>query len=153
MDGLTGPLTVVAIAGSGLMAGLFLAFSLAVLPALGREPAEYGVAVMRRVNVMIVNPSFLLVFVGTAVLCAALVVDVVVAGGPGAVARLAGAVLYLVGAIGVTAVVHIPLNNALDAPGGEHTWERYLSRWPAWNHLRAATSTASCTAFAVSLLA
>jgi uncharacterized membrane protein len=40
---------------------------------------------------------------------------------------------------------NIPLNNALDRlvpndPGSAEHWANYLTRWTAWNHLRAIIS-------------
>jgi uncharacterized membrane protein len=134
-------LRVLAAVGSGLMAGLFLAFSVSVMGGLGRLPAAHGAAAMRAINVAILNPLFLAVFAGTAVVCAALVVAVAVTGGP-AVAAI-GAGLYVVGAVGVTAAVNVPMNNAL--ADSDAVWERYLMRWTRWNHLRTLASTAALT--------
>jgi uncharacterized membrane protein len=60
--------------GAGLVAGVFFAFSSFVMKALAQLPAEQGVAAMQRINVVVLNPAFLGVFVGTAAiagLCAA----------------------------------------------------------------------------------
>lgn len=56
---------------------------------------------------------------------------------------LSGALLYLVGAFGVTAGYHVPRNNALaavqpGAPDAERQWARYVREWTGANHLRAA---------------
>ena len=59
---------VLAIMGSGLMAGLFFAFSTAVMAALARLPAAQGADAMNAINVVIVNPLFLAVYMGTAAL-------------------------------------------------------------------------------------
>ncbi len=60
----TGTLT--AVLGSGLIAGTFFAFSSFVMPALARLPAAQGIASMQSINVVVINPLFLGVFVGTA---------------------------------------------------------------------------------------
>ena len=133
-------LRVLAAVGSGLMAGVFLAFSVSVMAGLGRLPPSEGAGAMRAINVAILNPLFLAVYVGTALVGAALVVAVAVTGGP-AVAAV-GAGLYL-GAFGVTTVVNVPMNNALAAAGSDGVWENYLVRWTRWNHLRTAASTAA----------
>lgn len=133
-------ITTVATVGSGLVAGVFVAFSVAVMPALRRRPAAEAVAVMQEVNRVIVKPVFLLLFLGTGVLAVvAAVVDA---------RAVAGAVLYVVGSLGLTFVANVPLNNALDADG-ERVWERYLSRWTGWNHVRSLATTAAATALAV----
>jgi uncharacterized membrane protein len=126
-------MTVPAGVGCGLVAGLLFVFSAGVMPGLGRLPAEQGAAAMRAINRGILNPVFLGVFAGTGV---ALVVAAVLTGGPAVVA----AGLYLVGVLGVTGVVNVPLNEALDAD--RVTWERYRVRWTRWNHVRTASAVA-----------
>lgn len=64
-------LTVAAALGSGLIAGVFFAFSNFVMKALSRVPSAEGLAAMQSINVMVLNPLFLGVFMGTAALCAA----------------------------------------------------------------------------------
>jgi uncharacterized membrane protein len=63
-------LALTAVVGSGLMAGLLFAFSNFVMQTLRELPAEHGQQAMQRINVRIINPVFLLVFIGTAVACA-----------------------------------------------------------------------------------
>jgi uncharacterized membrane protein len=130
-------LQVVAATGCGLVAGLLFVFSAGVLTALGRLPADDGAVAMRAVNAAVLNPLFLGVFVGTAVVCAVLVVAVAVGGGP-VTAAVAG-VLYLVGVLGVTVAVNVPLNEALAA--GRVGWADYRRRWGRWNHLRTTAAT------------
>lgn len=139
-------LTIATAVGCGLVAGLFAAFSVAVMPALRRRPPAEGIAVMQAVNVAIVNPLFLLVYVGTAALCVAVAVT-----SGGDALRLAGAALYVVGAFGVTAAANIPLNNALAAadPADTGIWQRYLSRWTAWNHVRTLCAIAAAVALTI----
>jgi uncharacterized membrane protein len=59
--------------GSGLMAGLFFAFSTSVMPGLRRLPPADGAAAMQQMNRTILNPLFGVVFGGTALLCLLLV--------------------------------------------------------------------------------
>ena len=65
-------LTLLAALGSGLMAGLFFAFSSFVMAALAKLPPEQGISAMNSINVTILNATFGLAFFGTAVLCLAL---------------------------------------------------------------------------------
>lgn len=125
-------LRLVAGVGCGLVTGVLFAFSAGVMTALGRLPAGRGAAAMQAINVAIQNPLFLAVFAGTALASVGLVVAVPVTGGPAT--AVAGAAIYVVGVFGVTVVVNVPLNDALDADAG--TWERYRVRWTRWNHLR-----------------
>jgi uncharacterized membrane protein len=52
--------------GCGLIAGVFFAFSVSVMIALRRISAPCGIAAMQAINVAIINPLFLGVFLGTA---------------------------------------------------------------------------------------
>jgi len=54
---------------------------------------------------------------------------------------LAGSSLYLIGAVGVTMVFNVPLNNRLsvldpDTAEAATYWLTYLSEWVRWNHVR-----------------
>src|SRR5690606_8226267 len=101
----------------------------------------------------IVNPLFLLVFLGTGLACLLVVIGALLSwGDPRALLLALGGGLYLVGGIVVTMVVNVPMNDALAAVDGESEedatlWQHYLRRWTAWNHVR----TASCVAAAVLL--
>ncbi len=56
------PITLCALLGCGLMAGLFFAFSVCVMKALAQLPPEKGIAAMQSINVTILNPVFFVVF-------------------------------------------------------------------------------------------
>ena len=139
--------------GTGLVAGVFYAFSTFVMKALGNLPAAQGVAAMQSINLAVINPWFLGAFFGTGLLC---IVLIVLVGGPAAAWLVAGALLYLVGTIVVTMAGNVPLNNALarvDPATAEAAtlWARYLSLWTRWNHLRTAAALAASAAFIVAL--
>jgi uncharacterized membrane protein len=143
--------------GSGLVAGVFFAFSSFVLPALARLPAPLGVAAMQSVNVVVLNRSFLGVFLGTAGCCALLSVRALSAPAPpGARLVLAGSLLYLLGCVLVTRAGNVPYNDALarlppDGASVVDFWERYVARWSACNHVRAAAALVASALFIVSL--
>jgi uncharacterized membrane protein len=142
--------------GSGLMAGLFFAFSTAVMPALGRVRPAPGAEAMQQVNRLIQNPLFLLVFMGTGLVSLLLVIGAPFSGRPGTVWIVVGGLLYLVGSIGLTMAVNVPMNNRLDAANpltdqGAAIWADYLRRWTAWNHVRALACTAATAALTVGL--
>ncbi|WP_224387738.1 DUF1772 domain-containing protein [Pseudonocardia sp. ICBG1293] len=130
---MTGILDGAAVTGAGLLGGVYLAFSVAVLPALRRRPAAEAVAVMRAVNRVIVNPVFGTLFAGTALLAGAVTVAGALGDRP---LRIAGGVAVLAG-FAVTAAVNIPLNNALERDGD---WAAFAPRWSVANHLRGAFS-------------
>jgi len=144
--------------GSGLIGGVFFAFSAFVMAALGRLPPDQGVSAMQAINVAVLNPWFLAAFFGTAAACAVLAIAVFFRWSePGAILLLAGSLLYLVGTILVTLRLNVPLNDALAAARPEVAesavlWKRYLTEWTAWNHLRTAASLAAAAAFILALM-
>lgn len=149
-------LTVVAAVGCGLMAGIFYAFSGFVMTSLGRLAPEHGATAMRAINEDILNPLFLLSFMGTTLLSAILSVAAVVDWQAESPWRLAGGLLYLVGSFGVTAACNVPLNNRLAesdpaTPNGASFWAEYRRRWVAWNHVRSVATTGAMAALIVSL--
>lgn len=150
-------LTFAAALGAGLMAGLFFAFSAFIMAALGRLPPAGGIAAMQSINVGVLNPWFFAVFFGTGAAGLILAVAAVLQwDGPRAGYRLAGAALYLAGAILVTMRFNVPLNRVLAAADpasaeGAGLWARYRSRWTGWNHLRTAGSLAATAAFVLAL--
>src|SRR5262245_15116491 len=125
-------LTLAAALGCGLMAGFFFAFSAGVMRALARLAPAKGIAAMQAINVAVINPAFMMAFLGTAAACAALVVAALVSWDrPGSAYRLVGGLLYLVGALLVTFLFNVPRNDALaavEAAGadGSKPWAGYL---------------------------
>jgi uncharacterized membrane protein len=139
-------LTLMALLGCALMAGLFFAFSNFVMRALSRLPPDAAVAAMNSINAEIVNPLFLFLFLGTPAACLFLMVYALLhATGHGAVLLgLAGAV-YLIGALLVSVVFNIPRNNALGridpaSPAAPDAWREFYSAWLRWNHVRCIAS-------------
>ena len=157
IDGLLFTVTLVAALGCGLMAGLFFAFSVSVMKALARLPSAEGIAAMQAINVAIINLVFLATFFGTAAACVLVMIASLLRWhDPGAVYLLIGCALYLVGTFLVTLVFNVPKNNALASvapadPEGAGLWTDYLSKWTAWNHVRAAAALAAATSLTIAL--
>jgi len=158
MNTLTSWLTLCAALGCGLIAGVFWAFSNFVMPALSRLPPSQGVAAMQSINQVVLNRRFLGVLFGTGLGCLVLAVGALREGsGPGAWLRLAGSVLYLVGAILVTRVYHVPRNEALarrtpESDEAARLWASYVSGWSIWNHVRGSASLAAAILLTLALL-
>jgi len=109
-------LEILGIVGSGLTAGIFFAFSTFVMAAFARLPAEQGIAAMNSINVAVINPWFMAVFMGTPVLCVIIAIMVVLRWSePGSLPVLAASAIYIVGSFGVTMFFNVPLNDALAA--------------------------------------
>jgi uncharacterized membrane protein len=75
---------------------------------------------------------------------------------PGAVYLLIGGALYLAGSLLVTLVFNVPKNEALASvapadPEGASLWTDYLSKWTAWNHVRAAAALAAAASLTIAL--
>lgn len=150
-------LTVLGVLGTGLVAGVFCGFSTFVMRGLASLPPAQGVAAMNAINVTAVMPAFMLVFAGSAVLCAVLaVVTFVLWPGDGRVALLLGSALYLFGSFGVTMVASVPRNDRLarldpGTPEAAAYWPTYVREWTFWNHVRAIASAGSAVAFVMAL--
>jgi uncharacterized membrane protein len=158
IDGWILPLTVSAAVGTGLVAGVFFAFSTFVMRALDRLPAAQGVAAMNSIGVTVINPLFMLALMGTAAVCAVLGVAAVLRWhDPGSGLVLAGSVSYLVLTIVTTMAFHVPRNDALAArdPNAADTaryWAHYVSTWTAGNHLRVIGGLAAAILFTIALV-
>ena len=138
----------IAAVGAFIIGGVFYGFSTFIMQALGRVPGPEGIRAMQAINITVINPLFLGIFIGTALLLLGLaIVAGLNVGQPGAVHVLAGAALYVLGCFAVTMVCNVPLNNALAAvdpasADGAALWARYLRDWVFWNHVRTAASLA-----------
>jgi uncharacterized membrane protein len=150
-------LELVAALGCGLVAGVFFAFSTFVMPALARLQPPQGIAAMQSMNITAINPLFMLAIFGTAAACICLAVSSLLKWQqPGAVYLLVGSLLYLVGAVLVTGVFNVPLNDALaivdpNSPDGASLWSSYLTNWTNWNHVRTVAAIAAAALFTIAL--
>jgi len=144
--------------GSALIGGIFFAFSSFVMKALARVPSSEGIAAMQSINVVVLNPSFLGIFMGTAVISLAVAVLAVKGWGtPSAPFFVAGALLYLAGTFLVTAFGNVPLNDRLAAvvatdPASVAVWEHYLDRWTLLNTIRTAAAAGAALMFTLGLI-
>lgn len=122
-----------------IMAGLYFIFSNTVMKAL--EGHEAGADVMVHINKVILNPLFLSCFCLSGVYSGYLALF-------SEGAMMISGIVFFVGTTVVTALKNVPLNNRLlEAEAGEaraEVWQRYLSKWVRWNHLRTGSATFSC---------
>jgi uncharacterized membrane protein len=136
-------ITFCTVLGSGLMAGVFFAFSAFVMNALSRLPAAQGIVAMQSINIAAVTPAFMTALFGTAAACGILaLVSLFAWHRRGSGYLLAGSLSYLIWAVLVTVLFNVPLNErlALTTPATAESgtlWASYLTRWTAWNHVRA----------------
>ena len=146
--------------GSGLLSGLYFIFSFCVMQSLNEQPPSSAIATMNTINVRIVNPAFMVVFMGTPLAAAWILQRCIKEGvrsSPDNLHAAAGALLLLVGEFLLTLVLHIPKNDALAAyaaaRGGDDalTWSNYYTSWTAWNHVRMIASIAACALWSSAL--
>jgi uncharacterized membrane protein len=151
---------IAAILGTGLVAGVFFAFSGFVIQGIDRLPDEDSARAMRGINVTAVRPPLMVALFGTG-LVAAVVAGFAFTGalGAGMWWAVGAAAVYVVGTIGVTAAANVPRNNRLAAaPATEASalasaWTEFRPGWQSWNHVRTFTSAAACVGFVLALLA
>jgi uncharacterized membrane protein len=129
---------------TGLVAGLFAAFSYAVMPGLAGTDAATFVSSMQRINTAILNPVFGLLFGGALVLgLLALVLHLRRA--PVLPWVVAGVVLYVLVLV-VTMALNVPLNDRLEAAGSADPGAAraaFEDVWVRWNVVRSVLSVAS----------
>jgi uncharacterized membrane protein len=156
MGDLALPIGVLSVA-CGVVGGVFFAFSSFVIRALGAVAAPSGIRAMQSINVAAVTPLFMTALFGTGLACLGMAAYAVVVGMAAATLPIvAGATAYILGAIVVTIVCNVPLNNSLavldpDAGDAVWIWARYRRQWLAWNHVRALASILAAAWFAYAL--
>jgi uncharacterized membrane protein len=134
----------------GLIAGVFYAFSCSVMLGLRQADDRTFVTAMQRINVAILNPWFMISFLG-ALVFTILAAVLRISGNGGAILPwiIAAAVLYIV-AVAVTGGINVPLNNQLDAAGDPGAIAElaavraaFEATWVRWNLVRAVACTAA----------
>ncbi len=135
---------------TGLMTGIYLAFSIAVMPGLARAGDRTYVEAMRGMNAAILNGWFFVVFLGPLPLgVVAVATRFPDHDGLGWIAL---ALALYAATLVVTGVVNVPLNNRLDTtePVAEAraVFER---RWVGWNVVRTVLCLASFVALVPAL--
>lgn len=150
--------SVIGVLGSALVGGIFFAFSSFIMKALARLSAAEGVAAMQSINIVVINPAFLSVFFGTAVLSVGAAVFAL--SDPGRLSSiflLSGAACYFVGTFLVTILGNVPLNDQLAAisttdPDAADIWARYLDQWTKWNSARTVAAIVASLFFTANLV-
>ncbi len=97
---------------SGLLAGVFYSFNVAVVPSLRSLKPKEHITAMQAINLKIKNPVFFLSFFGPTILLP--VAAFLHRGTTQFPLLVAAAVLHIIGSNGVTAGGNIPLNEKLD---------------------------------------
>ena len=134
---------------SGLMAGLFYAWSISVTPGLSKVEDKNYLHSFQSMNQAIINPIFLICFMGLAVLLPlisylsfnSIVFEYV----------LSASIIYMLGVMAVTFLGNIPLNNNLDSLEIDSMSAEQIStfrngfenKWNKLNYIRTISSSLS----------
>jgi uncharacterized membrane protein len=147
-----------AVIASGLIAGVFLAFSDFVMKSLCAASPASGIETMQLINRKVYGSVFLTLLIAMALTSVALGLYASVhMTRPAAVWIIAGCALYVIGVFIVTMVFNVPMNQRLDTVNHENTetasyWTVYASSWTLWNHVRTIASAGSAVSFLIGCL-
>ncbi|HJR89585.1 MAG TPA: anthrone oxygenase family protein [Aeromicrobium sp.] len=129
---------------TGLMAGVYFIYAVAIMPGLRRLDDDGFVAAFQSTDRAIINPIFLVAFFAPAVLCG--IAAFTEHGEPG-YRWLVAALVLNAAIVVVTMAVNVPLNDALkargDVSGPDAAAARQAfreGRWVAWNWFRTGAN-------------
>ncbi|WP_225743265.1 DUF1772 domain-containing protein [Marinilactibacillus sp. Marseille-P9653] len=154
MDDIVNSLLFFSLIGSGLVAGMFFAFSNFIMKAFSKVSHSNGLASMQEINKAVLNPWFFLFFLGTAF--SSLILMVLYFFTPlVTIWGLIGAALYFFGCFMVTGTRNVPLNNELAKVSAEDkeskVWRHFLKTWTIWNQVRTLASLLAMILFLINL--
>ncbi|MEU6072253.1 anthrone oxygenase family protein [Micromonospora sp. NPDC047074] len=143
---------------TGLVAGLFFAYTCSVMPGLAATDDRTLVGTMQSINRKILNGWFLGAFIGALLLLVVAGAAHLGRGGPVLFWIVAALVCYLV-TFGVTMRLNVPLNDRLEAAGPVDRitdlaevrgW--FERAWVRWNLVRTLSSVAAFACLIAALL-
>jgi uncharacterized membrane protein len=140
---------------TGLSAGLFYAWQVSVIPGTRKVTDLVYMESMQHINREILNPAFMLIFIGSLLMLAVSSYSLYPTGLPFGL-MLAATLTYLLGTFAVTGMGNVPLNNELDALQiGSMTAEQLKSfrdyYETKWNWLHLIRTTFAVLSFLLSL--
>ena len=138
------PLAVLSLLFSGAMFGFFYAWVCSTMWGLDAADPNTAIAAMQAMNASVRNAAFAPAFFGTPFV---LLVTALVAWrsrkGRAALLFGGGGLLYLLGALLLTILVHSPMNDALalvetpmEVSRAREVWQDYSAPWQRWNTVR-----------------
>ena len=135
---------------SGLIAGIYFAFSVFIMQAFAKIETSQAVAAMNAINETILRSLFMPLFFGSTLVSVMLMIVALAHWGDvGSGLTLIAGAIYFFGMFVCTVVFNVPLNNLLagvnqDSANAEEVWSLYLKTWTLWNHLRTVSSLVTC---------
>mmetsp|Transcript_19048 Transcript_19048/g.26810 ORF Transcript_19048/g.26810 Transcript_19048/m.26810 type:complete len:206 (+) Transcript_19048:210-827(+) len=145
---------------NSMAAGIIFIFSNTVMPSLATLDADVGINIMNKINVVIVNPLFIVAFFGgliSAYPTRVMMKNPDAYSKPARFYALASTLIFFFGEFMVTVTQNVPRNNALlavdpDSDEGVEYWQNnFLKGWVAWNTARGFFATVSAVLGALSL--
>ena len=149
-----------AVVAMGLLAGLFYAFDIAVMPGLTAADDRTLVDAMQQMIDKIENPFFFLPLLGAPVLAGVALAQARRSGSPQAAGWIAAGLAFYTVMVVVTFAFHFPLNDDLVKAGDPGRIEDlsavrddFVTPWVVWNIVRTLATTAAfgCLAWALVL--
>jgi len=138
------PLAVLSLLFSGAMFGFFFAWVCSTMWGLDAADPNIAIAAMQAMNASVRNAAFAPAFFGTPFIL--LLTALVAWRSREARAALlfgGGGLLYLLGALLLTILIHSPMNDALalvetpmELPRAQEVWQDYSGPWQRWNTVR-----------------
>jgi uncharacterized membrane protein len=135
---------------SGLIAGVYFAFSGFIMQAFSKIDTAQSIAAMNAINETILRSLFMPLFFGSTIISVLLMIVAFNKWGEaGSVLMLLAGAIYFIGMFVCTVLFNVPLNNMLavvdpSSVDAQQIWSRYLNTWTYWNHLRTVCSLVSC---------
>lgn len=145
---------------NSMAAGIIFIFSNTIMPSLATFDADVGINVMNKINIVIVNPLFIVAFFGgliSAYPAKVMMMNPNVYSKPARYYTLASTLIFFFGEFMVTVTQNVPRNNALlavdpDSDEGAEYWQtNFLKGWVAWNTARGIFALLSAVLGALSL--
>jgi uncharacterized membrane protein len=137
-------LTDAATVATGLMAGVYFIYAVAIMPGLGRLDDSGFVAAFQATDRAIIKPTFLIAFFAPTALCG---ISAFSERGDRGFHWIVAALVLNAGIVAITLAVNVPLNDALkargevtgpDATSARHAFRE--ARWVAWNWFRTVAN-------------
>lgn len=144
---------------TGLVAGLFFGFSVAVIPGLSRLPDAGYLQSFQNINVAILNPVFLITFIAPIILLPVATWLQYKQGGSSAwVLMLLATLIYIIAVFGVTIAGNVPLNETLaktdlTAAGSDALPGIRAAFEISWNRLHSIRTWANVISLALAIYA
>ena len=145
------PMSMVSLLSIGAIFGFFYAWVCSTMWGLDATDPRVAITAMQAMNASVRNPVFFPAFFLTPVILAMTGLIALRLGKKRpAVLFAASAALYVAGALLVTVVVNVPMNEALaqvavpnDSQTASAIWQEYSASWQVWNTFRTLVSGVS----------